>query len=241
MLHPVVNPGVQTKGQPIARSIDRVDHGVEFMAFEGRHMQNGAEDFALHVSNAVHPQDCRADEGATFGRFEVRNDTAFGAGGFDMLDDPFARGVVDNGANIGRQMPRIAHVQRLHGAREHADQVFGDVFLHIEAAHGGAALAGRLESAFDDGLHRLFGQGGAVDDHGVKATGLGDQQGAGGAMFGHVGADAQGGGGGAGEGHPVDVGIAGQRRAHLAATRQELQGRAWHARLMQHFNGELGN
>ena len=84
-------------------------------------MQNGAKDFALHVSNAIHPQDCRADEGATLGCFHLCNQTAFGAGGFDMLDNPFACGVVDDGADIGRQMPRIAHVERLHGTREHAD------------------------------------------------------------------------------------------------------------------------
>ena len=102
-------------------------------------------------------------------------------------------------------------------------------------------MAGRLEGAFDDGLHGLLGQGGAVDDHRVEATGLGNQWGAGGAVFGHIGADAQGSGSGAGEGHPVDASIAGQRRADLAAAGQELQGRAWHARLMQHFDGEFGD
>ena len=64
-------------------------------------------------------------------------------------------------------------------------KLFDDVFLHIEAAQGGTALARRLEGGFDDRLHGLFGQGGAVHDHGVQAAGFGDERRAGGEVLGH--------------------------------------------------------
>ncbi len=52
----------------------------------------------------------------------------------------------------------------------------GDVLLHVEHAQRRAALAGALEGRGDDVAHRLLGQRGRVDDHGVEAAGLGDQR-----------------------------------------------------------------
>ena len=158
-----------------------------------------------------------------------------------MLGDAFLRGLVDHGAHVGRDVPRVAHDQRVHRAFQHLDHIFGDVFLDIETAQGRTALPGRLERAFDNRLHGLFGQGGAVDDHGVQPPRFRDQDRTGVTMFSHRGPDAQRCGGRSGEGHAVDPFVRGQRRADLATAGQQLQGVTGHPRIMQQGHGKEGD
>ena len=148
---------------------------------------------------------------------------AFGAGCCDMLGDALRGGLVDDGADIGATVPR----DRPCSARPSRRSACRTGRRRCPPAHKGSAApssAGpRIGRRFRRWRHRLFGQGGAVDDHRVQAAGFRDQRRAGGAVFGHGCADLQRGGGGAGEGHAVDARIRGQRRADIAAAGQQLQ------------------
>ena len=60
-------------------------------------------------------------------------------------------------------------------------------------------------------------------------------------MFGHGGTDQQRHLGRSGEGHTTDARIAGQGRAHLPVTRQQLQCRGRDARLVQKRHRQMGD
>ena len=161
---------------------------------------------------------------------------ALGTGLCDMRLNARLRLGVDHGADVGGQLPRVAKAQRVHRAAQHGQQVVGDILLHIEAAQRRAALTGGLEGAFDDGLHRLFRECGAVHDHCVQPAGFRDEGCAGGQVARHRGADFQGGLGGAGKRHARHARIGGERRAHIPCTGQELQRRQRHTGGMQKAN-----
>ncbi len=118
----------------------------------------------------------------------------------------------------------------------------GDVLLHIEAAQGRTALACGLEGAFDDRLHGLFGQGGAVDDHRVQPAGFGNQRRAGGAgvrpwpcgFSCAVAVEPV-------KATPLHARIGGERRADVAAAGQQLQRGVRHACLVQQRDGAMGD
>ena len=75
-LYAVINPGVQTKGQPVASTIDRVDHIVDFIRLKRRYMQHRAKYFTVHIRDAVHPNGSGRDEmPAIFWRFDLVNNT----------------------------------------------------------------------------------------------------------------------------------------------------------------------
>ena len=104
-----------------------------------------------------------------------------------MRGESLAGLLVDHRAHVGAQVARVAHVQLVHGPFENFDDPVGHIVLQVEDAQCGATLAGTLEGRLDDVGHHLFGQGGGVDDHGVHATGLGDQRRQGGAFAGRQG------------------------------------------------------
>ncbi len=84
--------------------------------------------------------------------------------------------LVDHRADVGRQVARIADLQRLHRAGDHLDHAVGDVFLDEQDAQGRAALAGALECRGNDVARDLLRQRRAVDDHRILAAGLGDER-----------------------------------------------------------------
>ena len=160
VLHAVVNPGHQAKGQPIAGGVDRINHPVQLLGLEGGQMQHRAEDFTLEIFDATDADQAGGDKGADIRRHQLVHQAALGARRLDVIGNALARGFVDHRAAIGRDMPRRADAKHVHRALEHLDEILGDVFLHIKTAQRGTALTGRLKGGFDDRLHRLFGQGG---------------------------------------------------------------------------------
>ncbi len=88
----------------------------------------------------------------------------------------FAGGLVDDRADIGREQCRVADRQLRHGARQHRQQMIGDVGLDIEQAQRRAALPGALEGGGQHVDDDLLGQCRGIDDHRVLAAGLGDQR-----------------------------------------------------------------
>ena len=110
---------------------------------------------------------------------------ALAISGGDVIGDGLLRCGVNHGAHVCGQVPRVAHVQFVHRPFQHCQQFVGDILLHIKAAQRRAALARRAERPVDDVTHRMFGQGGAIDDHRVQTAGFGDQRRARRAMRGH--------------------------------------------------------
>ena len=92
-LHPVVDAGVEAEGQAVAGGVDRVDHAVEVGRAEGRDVEDGAEDLAPEVGDAVHAEDRGAEEGALPRRVERGDQAAFAAGGLHMGGDVVAGGL----------------------------------------------------------------------------------------------------------------------------------------------------
>ena len=241
-LHPVVDAGVQTERQSVAGGIDGLHHGPDLIGAEGGQMQDRAEDFARHVGDAGHADHHGGDEMALCRGGNFGDHAAFGAGLGDICRDVGSGVGVDHGAHVSGKRPRIAQREFGHGTGQHVDQRLGDVFLNIKAAQGRTALTCRLEGRAKDVAHRLFGQGGAVDQHRVQATGFGYEGCAGMQMFGHRAADRLGGFGGTGEGDAIDARVTGQRRADAGPLpRQQLQGGGGHARTKQKVNRQPGD
>ena len=189
MLHAVIDPRHQAESEPVAGGIDRINHTVQLIGFEGCHMQDRAKDFAFQIAYAVHTDQSGRNKCAGVRCFNLMQEPTFSAGVLDMRRDPSARGFIDDGPHIGVQVPRRVHAQRVHRALQHGQQPLGDVVLNIETAQRGTALTGGLEGGFHNGLHGLFRQGGAVDDHGVKATGFSDERRARSKIRRHIGTD----------------------------------------------------
>jgi hypothetical protein len=84
--------------------------------------------------------------------------------------------LVDDGADIGAGIGRIADDQSVHRAGQHLQRALRDILLQDEQAQRRAALAGRAEGRGDDVLHDLLGQSGGIDDHRVDPAGLRDQR-----------------------------------------------------------------
>jgi hypothetical protein len=97
-----------------------------------------------------------------------------------MGPDALLRLGVDDGAEVGGEVPGVAGAKLGHGAAEHVQDGLGHLLLEIQAAEGGAALAGGAEGGGEDVADGLLGQGGGVHHHGVDAAGLGDEGAAGG-------------------------------------------------------------
>ena len=76
-----------------------------------------------------------------------------------LLDHAFGLGVYDR-AHVGGQYRGVAHMEFLHGAAQHGQQLLGTVFLHAKQAQGRAALACAVKSRGQDIRHRLLDQGG---------------------------------------------------------------------------------
>ena len=240
-LHPVVDPGMQAEGQAIAGGIDRRDHRVDLRGLEGDDMQDGAEDLALHLRDAAHPDHRRRNEGAGGRGGQFLHHPPFCPGSIDIGADRPLRLGINHRADIGVQMPGVAQRQLIHRARQHLQQVIGDVFLHIEAAQSRAALPRALEAGRQNVAHRLFRQGSAVHQHGIQPAGFRDQRCCRVQMIGHGLADLQRGLRRSGEGHAVHPGIAGQHGAHSPVARQQLQRCRRHARPVQQIDRESGD
>ncbi len=110
--------------------------------------------------------------------------------------------------------------------------------MHTQQAQGRAALAGAAEGALHHRVAHLLGQRGAVNQHGVDATGLGNQRHDGTVFGGQRPVDALGHGGGAGEHHPGHAGCGHQRGAHrVACAVQQLQRTFRHTGAVQQLDG----
>nr|MBC6968325.1 hypothetical protein [Roseobacter litoralis] len=240
MLDTIINPRVQAEGQPVAGGVDRVDYLVKFVGFESGHMQDRPENLALQIGDACDFDQGRGDKSPAIGCREFRQNATLATRLRNVIGNALAGGLVDHGTHIGGKMPGHTKAQRVHRTSQHAGEILGDVFLNIEAAQRGAALARRLKCAFNHRLNGLLRQGGAVHDHRVEPAGFGNERRAGRAVLRHGGADAQRCCGGAGKGHPADARIRCQQSSDIPAAGQQLQSRARHPGLMQDFHGKIG-
>ncbi|CAB3925919.1 hypothetical protein LMG26858_05800 [Achromobacter anxifer] len=239
-----VNAGMHAKGQAVARAVDGVEQGVEFVALVAHHVQYRAEDFARQLADVVDLDDGRRDEGAVAAfavEFHLVHTVARGAHRLDVPLDAVARFRVDHGPHVHRQAVRVAHAKFAHGAAQHGQHVIGIVFLHAQHAQRGAALACRIEGRGQHVEHDLLGQGRGIHHHGVLAAGLGDQRNGVAVVVQAVRQRARDDArdvGGAGEHHAAHAGIGHQLRTHgFAAARQQLHGAGGYAGRAQDGHG----
>jgi hypothetical protein len=167
----------------------------------------------------------------------------------DVAQQLLPRLRIDDRPDIDRQPVGRADRQFPQRAFQHAQRPVGDVLLEAEHAQGRAALAGAIECRHDDVLHHLLRQRAGIDDHGILAAGLGDQDAVfgviarlGGGALGECAADALRDLGRTGEHHAAHARVRHQRRAHyFAAPGQELQCGARHPRLMHQLYRPAGD
>ena len=240
-LDPVINPAVKAKGQAKAGGVHRVDHRVNLSRAKGDDVKDGAEHFPLQRGNRGQTDHGGADEMAARRGFQLFDQAAFGAGLFDMDGDAGGTFAINHRADVGGKRPGVAHRQFIHRARQHLQHRGGDILLQEQAAQGRAALPGRLERRGQNIAHRLFGQGGAVNQHGVEAAGFGDQRRTGSKVAGHRGPYQPGGVGGAGKGHASHAWVSGQGGTGRPIAGQELQRGGGNPGLMQQANGKGGD
>ena len=129
----------------------------------------------------------------------------------------FLRHFVNHRTDVGGQVRRVTDHEAIHRAFEHGQQFVGNVFLYVQHAQRRAALPRALETAGDDVAHCLLWQGGGVNDHGVQATGFGNQQRTRRGVVGQGAMNALRRWHGAGEAHARHVGMRGQRCADASA------------------------
>ena len=232
LLHAPVDAGMQAERQAIAARVHLAHDVADFLGFEGRDVEDGAEHLPRHVADPVHADRDGRYEKAGFRRRDFMQYPAFGARLVDIGGDAVARLFVDHRADIGLQRQRIAKGQRVHRAEEHGLHLLRHFFLHIENAKRGAALARALEGRGDDVAYGLFRQGGAVDDHGVEAARFGDQHRFG-VCFRQFRLDQLGDLGGAGEADAADPRRAGQGGADGPVALDEPKDIGGDARVMQ--------
>ena len=171
---------------------------------------------------------------------QVVQHAAISAGLGDIFSDLGLCLRVDDGTDISGQMPRVAQTKLIHRTKEHCLELLCHILLDVEAAQRRTPLARRLKGRCQHIAHSLFGQGGAVHDHGVQPAGFGNKRCAGGKVFGHGGLNALGGFGRAGEGHAIHPRIRGERGPHRGTiARQQLQHVARHAGLVQQARGVM--
>ena len=145
----------------------------------------------------------------------------------DVRLDRVARVSVDHRADVDRKGLGAADPALGHRTAQHLDDAIGAVLLHAEDAQRRAALAGAVERRGDRVAHDLLGERRRIDEHGVLATGLGDERDrpAGAAEpLGEAPLQQPRDVGRAGEHHALDARIGNERSTDgLASPRHELQ------------------
>ena len=76
----------------------------------------------------------------------------------DVLVEVALGRLVDHRSDIGREIARIAELERAHGPRDHGDHLISDVLLDEQHPQGRAALARTLEGRRNDVAGHLLGQ-----------------------------------------------------------------------------------
>ena len=224
--HGGLDTAVDAEGQAVARRVDRIDDAVEVAGPPADDVQHGPEHLAVQQADAVDLEDVRREEGAA-----RRLGVQVAAGEHlrralhmpDMVAQPRERRGVDDRADIRRQQAGVADPQFGDGAGQHGENPGGDILLQEQDARRGTALAGAVEGGQDDVVDDLLRQGGGIDDHGVLATGLGDQRHDRSRPGGQHAADAAGRVGRAGEGDAGDAQVGDEQAADLAAAGQQVQ------------------
>ena len=142
-------------------------------------MQHGAEYLALQLSNGLNLERSRCEEGAggalTTERALINESRLLCHAGGVCLQY-FQRGGVDHRAHVGAEPRGIADGKLGHGAGKHLHGLVRDIGLQVEHAQSRATLAGALECGCDGVAHDLLGQCRGIHDHGVLATGFGNQR-----------------------------------------------------------------
>ena len=169
---PRVDAAVQAEGEAVAGRLDLREHGVEIHGLPPLHMENGAEDLVFQAFVRSQLDDGRRHEGPAGGGLATEADFVL----LDVRLQPRQRFGVDDGADIGGRVHRVAQPQGRGRAFDHRHDAVGDVVLHVKDAAGRAALTGGAEGGGDDVVGHLLGQGGRVGDHGVDATGFRHQR-----------------------------------------------------------------
>ena len=210
-------------------------------------MQHGAEHLALDVGDAVDFDQRGGDERALR---RLRRQGGLGhaeaarAHGFDMAQNAVARLGRDDGADVGRELARVADREFRQRAAQHGQRALGRLLLQAQDAQGRAALPRGIERGGDHVADHLLGERRGIDDHRVEPAGLGDQRnrlaGAGEPPRERA-RDQPRDRRRAGEDHALHAGILDQRGADLACAGNELQRLSRHAGFVQQPHGFGGD
>ena len=212
-------------------------------------MQHRAEDFLLQIGNGAHFERLRRHQirkrrcglliDRQFGfRRLVQQRSGFFHQTFAVAANAVEGFAVDDRADIGGQLRRVARDQLLRGAADHPDHMVGDLGVHTQQAQRRTTLAGTAKCALHHRIADLLGQGGAVHQHGIDAAGLGDQRHDSAVLGRQRAVDDSGHRGRAGKHHTGYAGRRHQRRAHrVARAMQQLQNIRRHTGRVQQFDG----
>ena len=165
--HLLVDAGVQAVGQAVAGGVDGFDDLRQVGFLVAQDVEDGAEHLALQLGEVADLEHGGGDEGAGSAVGELRLVVPLG-GALHAVDvglELALRLGVDDRADVGRELRRVADGELVHGALEHGDGAVGHVLLEVEDAQGRAALAGAVEGGGQHVADDLLGQRGAVDDH----------------------------------------------------------------------------
>ena len=204
-------------------------------------MKYRPEDFPLKLLDARDAEHAGRHEEAVLGNVQPLKEPALALHLLAVGCDPVARLRVDHRADVGAERTGIADHQGIHGAEQHLQQAILHVALDIEDPQGRTALPGALERTGQNVAHRLLGQRGRIDDHGVEPAGLCDQHGLGRAL-GELLVDQLRDLGRAGEADPGDPRVGGQPRAdRRSVSGQQLNHVLGHAGLAHQGHGARGD
>ncbi len=130
---------------------------------------------------------------------------------------------INDRANIGKGIRRIANGQCIHGTGKSLDQMVGRFLRCEQNAQRRAALACRAKGGQHNVINDLFHKRGCVDKHAIQAAGFGDQRHDWPILRSERAVDDAGHFGGSGKGHPGNVREVDQRRTNAAIARQKVE------------------
>src|SRR5690554_6044285 len=170
---------LDAEGQTKTAAVDAVDDLVQICGAVAGDVQNRPEMFLVELADTLQPERCGGDELASLAEL-LRNRSLCQQAlhltvVLYVLQELLAGCLINYRANVRGQIPRITHLQLLHGSEQESFHLLRYVLLQEQNPQCRATLPGTGEGRLHYVSDHLLRQGSGVDYHGVLPSGFSDQ------------------------------------------------------------------
>src|SRR3989454_3239718 len=230
-----LDAAVDAEREAVAGAAQPLQHLPQVASLEKTHMQDRAEDFGPRQLIELELECDWSNVIALDFQLGLSNQPGTAAELLDVAQQRVARGGVDDRADVGVGLGRVADFQLGEGAREELQQARRAAGVDEQDARRRAALACALEGGDHAVVDDLLGERRGVDDHRVVAAGFGDERHDRPRALRQREIDALRGLDRAGEGDAGDARIGDQGCAYLAVAGHALNGEFRNTCLSEYF------